>query len=102
MSVERSVRANFVAALGVYLCVVAVGGMWGIGAVFCYFQIEILLRAQGEGIVAGGFFPIFMFPWAAFAARTSLRLMGEWSEILSPARHFKLGQPPDGFTGRLG
>jgi hypothetical protein len=85
VSVERSVRANFVATLGIYLCIIAVGGLWGIGAVFCYFQIEIVLKAQGEGIVAGGFFPIFMSPWAAFAARTSLRLLSEWSEILSPA-----------------
>jgi hypothetical protein len=80
------VRANVVATLWTYLCLVAVGGLWGIVAVFCYFQIEIALKAQGEGIAAAGFFPIFMFPWAAFAARTSLRLLGEWSEILSPAR----------------
>jgi len=65
---------------------IAVGGLWGIGAVFSYFQIEILLKGQGEGVVAGAFFPAFMFPWAAVAARTSLRLLGEWSEVLSPAR----------------
>ena len=78
--------ANVVATLGISFCIIAVGGLWGIGAVFCYFQIEIVLKAQGEGIVAGGFFPVFMSPWAAFAARASLRLLGEWSEILSPAR----------------
>ena len=86
VSVERSVRANVLATLGIYFCIIAVGGLWGIGAVFCYFQIEIALKGQGEGLVAGGFIPIFMSPWAAFAARTSLRLLGEWSEILSPAR----------------
>jgi hypothetical protein len=41
---------------------VAVGGLWGIGAVFTYFQIEILLKGQGEGVVAAGFFPVFMLP----------------------------------------
>ena len=86
MSVERSVRANVVATLTIYFCFIAVGGLWGIGAVFCYFQIEILLKGQGEGVVAAAFFPIFMLPWAAVAARASLRLLGEWSEILSPAR----------------
>jgi hypothetical protein len=86
LSVERSVRANAAATLAIYFCFIAVGGLWGIGAVFCYFQIEILLKGQGEGVVAAGFFPLFMLPWAAVAARTSLRLLGEWSEILSPAR----------------
>ena len=84
-------RANFAATFAIYFCIVAVGGLWGIGALFCYFQIEILLKGQGEGVVAAAFFPIFMVPWAAVAARTSLRLLGEWSEILSPAHHFKLG-----------
>lgn len=60
--VERSVCANVVATLGIYLCMVAVGGLWGIGAVFTYFQIEILLKGQGEGVVAAGFFPVFMLP----------------------------------------
>ncbi|MGO9604600.1 MAG: hypothetical protein ACLQAT_14625 [Candidatus Binataceae bacterium] len=41
---------------------------------------------QGEGIMAAAFLPVFMLPWAAVAARTGLRLLGEWSEILSPAR----------------
>jgi len=86
LSVERSVRANVLATLAIYFCFIAVGGLWGIGAVFCYFQIEILLKGQGEGVVAAGFFPLFMLPWAAIAARTSLQFLGEWSEILSPAR----------------
>jgi hypothetical protein len=86
VSVKRSVRANIVATLAIYFCIIAVGGLWGIGAVFCYFQIETVFKGQGEGLVAGGFLPIFMFPWAAFAARTSLRLLGEWSEVLSPGR----------------
>ena len=86
VSAERSVRANVVATLGIYFCMIAVGGLCGIGAVFSYFQIEILLKGHGEGVVAAGFFPVFMLPWAVVAARTSLRLLGEWSEILSPAR----------------
>jgi hypothetical protein len=53
-------RSNVVATLGIYFCLIAVGTLCGIGAPFFHSQIEIVLKGQGEGIVASGFFLVLV------------------------------------------
>jgi hypothetical protein len=89
VSVERSVRVNFAATALIYLLVIAGGGLWGIGAVYTYFAIEIALKASGEGPVAAVFFPLFMAPWALFASRTSMKLLSDWLDLLAPGHQFQ-------------
>ncbi len=86
---ERSTVANVAMTALIYLAVIAAGGLWGIGAVYVYFAIEIALRGQLEGVVGGVFFPLFMLPWGLIASRTSLRLLEQWMDVLTPTRRWQ-------------
>lgn len=86
ISVERSVRVNFATTALISLFLIVGGGLWGIGAIYTYFAIEIALKANGEGAVAAVFFPLFMAPWAVLASQTSMKLLGEWLDLLAPGR----------------
>ena len=89
VSPKRSIPANVVMTALIYLAVIAAGGLWGIGAVYVYFAIEIALRGQLEGAVGGVFFPLFMLPWGLIASRTSLRLLEQWMDVLTPTRRWQ-------------
>jgi hypothetical protein len=88
VSVEHSFPVNFAITVIAYLFVIAGGGLWGVGAVYAYFAIEVALKASGEGAVAALFFPLFMAPWGLYASRTGMKLLSEWLDVLAPGRQF--------------
>ena len=69
-----------------YLVLVVLGGLWGIAALYFYFAIETALGGQGEGVVAAGFLPLFMAPWAVVAVRAALKVLDGWIDALAPGR----------------
>ncbi len=86
VSVDHGVGANIAITALIYLFDIAVGGIWGIAAVYTYFSIEIAFKGLGQGLVAAGFFPAFMSPWAVMAGWTVMQVLDGWIEVLSPGR----------------
>ena len=58
----------------------------GVVAVCCLFKIEVELTGQGVGLVAAGFLPLFMTPWAIPVVWVAMRILDGWIEVLSPSR----------------
>lgn len=86
VSVAHGLLTNCVISAFLYLIVTIAGGIWGVAAVYCFFKIEVALRGQGAGLVAAGFLPLFMTPWAIPAVWVAMRILDGWIEVLSPAR----------------
>jgi len=86
MGAEHSLVVNLGITVLLYLALVFTGGLWGIAALYIYFAIEIALNGQGEGILAAGFLPLFMAPWAAVAVWVALKTLDQWVEVLTPGR----------------
>ncbi|HKF30268.1 MAG TPA: hypothetical protein VKB29_13575 [Candidatus Binataceae bacterium] len=47
------------------------------------FKIEVALRGAGVGLVAAGFLPVFLAPWATPALWVATRILDGWMEVLS-------------------
>jgi hypothetical protein len=86
VSVAHGLLANCAISAFLYLIVTIAGAIWGVGAVYCLFKIEVVLRGQGVGLVAAGFLPFFMTPWAIPAVWVAMRILDGWIEVLSPGR----------------
>jgi hypothetical protein len=86
VSVGHGLFMNCAISAFLYLGVTIAGGIWGVAAVYCLFKIEVALRGRGVGLVAAGFLPIFMTPWAIPAVWVAMRILDGWIEVLSLAR----------------
>lgn len=87
VSVAHGLLANCAISAFLYLIVVTIAGViWGIAAVYCLFKMEVELRGQGVGLVAAGFLPLFMTPWAIPALWVAMKILYGWIDVLSPGR----------------
>ena len=86
VSVAHGLPANCAISAFLYLIVTIAAAIRGIAAVYCLFKIEVELRAQGVGLVAAGFLPLFMTPWAIPVVWVAMRILDGWIEVLSPSR----------------
>lgn len=86
VSVAHGLLANCAISAFLYLIVTIAGAVWVVAAVYCLFKIEVELRGQGVGLVAAGLLPLFMTPWAIPAVWVAMRILDDWSEVLSPGR----------------
>ena len=86
VSVAHGLPANCAISAFFYLIVTIAGAVWGVAAVSCFFKLEGALSGQGAGLVAAGFLPLFMTPWAIPAVWVAMRILEGWIEVLSPGR----------------
>jgi len=73
-SVAHGLFANCVISAPFFL-LVTVAGIRGVAAVDCFFKVEVALGGRGAGLVAAGFLPLFMTPWAIPAVWVAMRIL---------------------------